>query len=234
MPITRFGVGNVAAAASGNVTPTLPASTAADDIAIIICCQADNVVSTVPAEYTIVDATNNNGLNNERVWWAWARLVGGDANPLITHTAGDSIVARIAVFRGVTTSGDPYSVKSVNSTGASVTATALAVIPTDADSMIVLAGGQADNSAWSGYSGTNPTFSEAIDNLTTLGTDASIFMANGIRTTADTTGDRTATATRSFQNVAYLIALKPPAAVDPRVVDRNRRTLQAVNRAGSW
>lgn len=233
MAIEWFGTGAVAAAASGNITPTLPGSFATGDIAICICCQADNVVSTMPAGWTIVDPTNNNGLNNERVWWAWRRLTVGDANPLITHAAGNTIIARITVYRGVITTGDPYSAKSVNTTAASNTATALAITPTDADSMIVFCGGQADNSAWSGYSGTNPTFTESIDNLTTLGNDASIFLADGRRTTADSTGNRTATASRSFQNVAFLIALTPPAASPPRR-QPPRRALQAVNRAGSW
>lgn len=230
MAIVRQGVGAVASAGSGNITPTLPAH-AADDIAIMICAQADNVVCTLPAGWTIVDPTNNNGVNNERLFWAWKRLTSGaESDPTITHTAGDSIIARISTYRGVRTSGDPYDVKSVNaSVGASATVTATAITPGNANSMIVFCGGQADNSAYSGYSGTNPTFSEAIDNLTTTGTDASIFLADGIRTTADSTGNRTATATRSFQNVGFMIALvEAAAAVTSLAVPRNAASMGAL------
>lgn len=211
MAVTLFGVGTVADAASGNVTPTLPASFATNDVAILICAQHDNVVATITAGWTIVDATNNT--TALRTFFAWRRLTAGDGNPTITHAAGDAIIARIAVFSGVRTSGDPHDVKSVSANASSTTTTCAAITPGTAGSRIVFMGGIADDGAYSGYSGTNPTFTEDIDNLTALGLDASICMASGDKTDTTTTGSRTATNVRTAVNTGHMLALVPAGAV---------------------
>ena len=210
MAVTRFGIGTVASAGSGNITPTLPASTLADDVAIVICAQHDNVVATITAGWTIVDATNNT--TALRTFWAWKRLVGGDGNPTITHAAGDAIIAQIAVFRGCVTTGDPFDVKSVSANASSSTITAAAITPGTAGSRIVWMGGVSDDGTTSGYSGTNPTFVEDIDQLTTLNLDASIAMASGDKTDTTTTGSRTATNTRTAINTGHMMALVPSTA----------------------
>lgn len=215
MAVTKFGVGTVAAAASGNITPTLPGGFATNDVAILFCVQHDNVVSTITAGWTIVDATNNTtGL---RTFWAWRRLTAGDGNPTITHAAGDSIIAQITVYHGVITSGNPYDVKSVSANVSSSTCTATAITPGTAGSRIVFLGGQLDDSTWSAYSGTNPTFVEDMDQLTTLGLDASFGTASGDKTDTTTTGSRTATASRAAINTGHMLALVPALMVTAQV-----------------
>jgi hypothetical protein len=232
MAVTLFGVGTVAAAASGNITPTLPASFATNDVAILICAQSDVVVSTIAAGWTIVDPTNSGAAH--RCFWAWRRLTAGDADPLITHAAGDAIIARIAVFSGVQTSGDPYDVKSAQANASSSTVTAAAITPGTANSRILFMGGLKDDGAFSAYSGTNPTFVEDIDNLTALGNDVSICMASGDKTDTTTTGSRTATNARTNVNVGFLVALVPAGAGGGVLPDPAPIILQAVMRAAVW
>lgn len=232
MAVTLFNVGTVASAASGNITPTLPASVVADQVAILVCAQHDNVVSTITAGWTIVDPTNST--TAVRVFWAWKRLVGGDADPVITHAAGDAIIARIAVFNGVRTSGDPHDVKSAQANASSATTTAAAITPGTAGSRIVWMGGIGDDGAYSAYSGTNPTFVEHIDNLTTLGADASIAMASGDKTDTTTTGNRTATNARTNVNVGFMIALVPAPTDPPVTYGISSIIRQAVPRSTVW
>jgi hypothetical protein len=226
--VTLFGVGTVAAANGGNITPTLPASFATNDVAILVCAQHDNVVATITAGWTIVDAGNNT--TALRTFFAWRRLTAGDGNPTITHAAGDAIIARIAVFSGVRTSGDPYDVKSVRHNASSATVTADAITPGTAGSRILFMGGIADDGAFSAYSGTNPTFTEHIDNLTVLGLDASICLASGDKTDTTTTGSRTATNVRTNVNTGRLLALVPAGAavVLPPL---STMVIQAINRS---
>lgn len=214
MAVTLFGVGNVAVAASGNVQPSLPLSYPTDGIAILICAQHDNVASTIATTgWTIVDATNNTAAL--RTFFAWKRLVSGsEGDPIITHTAGDAIIARIAVFSGVRTTGDPYDVKSVSANASSTTITCAAITPGTAGSRILFMGGVGDDGNTSGYSGTNPTFAEDLDNITALGLDASICMASGDKTDTTTTGSRTATNIRTAVNTGHMLALVPAGAGD--------------------
>lgn len=225
----HFGSGAVTAAASGNITPGLPTKFGTDHVAIVVCCQNDNVVSTIAAGWNIVDATNNGTLC--RSWWAWRRLVAGDAAPLITHAAGGPIIARISVFAGVRTAGNPHDVNSVLANASSSTVTTTAVTPGTANSLVCFMAAMADDSSFSAYSGTNPVFTEITDDLTTLGNDASVALAVGIKTDTTTTGARTCTSVRTLVNNGHLFVLvndgltpapNPPLSVKVR---------QAVNRA---
>lgn len=225
----HFGSGAVAAAASGNITPGMPAAFATDHVAIVICVQGDNVVSTIAAGWTIVDATNNGAAC--RSWWAWRRLVAGDAAPLITHAAGGPIIARISVFAGVRTAGNPHDVNSVLANASSATVTTTAVTPGTANSLVCFFAAQADDSSYSGYSGTNPVFAEITDDLTGLGTDASVALAVGIKTDTTTTGARTCTATRTLVNNGHLFVLVNDGVTPTVNPPLSLKVLQARDRA---
>ncbi len=231
MPVTFRNAGAAASAASGNITPALPAGFATNDVAILICAQKDNVVATITAGWNIVDPTNNGA--TFRGFWAWRRLTAGDGDPTITHTAGDAIIARIAVFAGVRTSGDPHDVKSVLSNAASTTVTATAVTPGTAGSHMVFMAAESDDCTNSAYSGTNPVPVERIDSLTTLGLDASVMLAAGDKNDTTTTGSRTCTQSRTVTSIGFLMMLVPDPAVRS-TPPGDKRVLQAVNRAGSW
>src|SRR3954466_13829799 len=127
MAITLVAAGTAAHAASGNVTPGLPAGFAADDIHICVVNAADNVVPTMPAGWTSKQGINNGLIERQTIFWR--RAVGGDTAPVVTHAAGDSVTAQIFGFRGCVTAGDPIEAINGGSTGTGKTATATTITP---------------------------------------------------------------------------------------------------------
>src|SRR4051794_7729890 len=107
MAISFVNVGTIAHAASGNITPALPASIAAGDILVLVVGAADNVVVTLPAAYTKKLEVNSS--TNCRLTVAWARATGSDSAPLVTHAAGNSVFGVIGAFRGCISAGDPFT-----------------------------------------------------------------------------------------------------------------------------
>jgi hypothetical protein len=147
---------------------------------------------------------------------AWRRAAGGDAAPTITGHTQD-ILGRISGYSGCIVSGDPFEAFASQNNAASLTVTAPTITPLTAGAMIIFAGCQSDTGAglavFSAYSGTNPTFSEAINNNFPGATiNPAIFLADGIDSDASATGARTATSTTSLISSAALLALTPAGA----------------------
>ena len=97
--ITYVGTGTAATAASGNVTPGLPAGTAVNDILICVVESRDNVAHTMTGWTQLNTGTSGTA---HRASLFWRRATGGDPTA-VTHTAGGGIGARIMAFRGVST-----------------------------------------------------------------------------------------------------------------------------------
>src|SRR4051812_21157356 len=176
MAITFVAAGTAVWAASGNVTPGLPAGFAADDIHVCIVTASDNVVPTMPAGWTSKQGVNNGAIERQTIFWR--RAVAGDTAPVVTHAAGDTVGARIFGFRGCVAAGDPIEAINGGSTGSgipsasAITATATAITPLSANAAILFALSWtcADTSNFTttaSYSGTNPTFAEIADNTAT-------------------------------------------------------------------
>jgi len=130
---------------------------------------------------------------------------------VITHALGDNIVGVVAAYSGCVTTGDPVDVSSINNldgTGGTAV-TALSITPSVTDCMILFYTYCDNDRRITGHSGSNPTFTERFDHISTLGGDGGVHGADGIRTTADATGNRTATLTDTAGWGASLIALKP-------------------------
>jgi hypothetical protein len=198
-------------AASGNITVNIQTSKLTDDVGILVVAQHDNVVSTVPAGWNIVGALNNT--TALRSFWAWKRFSADDATVVVTHAAGDAIIGQVSVFRGVRTTGDPHETQSQKANASSSTITADAITPSTANDEILFIGCIAEDGLSSTYSGTNPTFTERMDTITSLGLDASECLASGPKTDTTTTGSRTATNVRTAVNNGYLVALVAASAV---------------------
>ncbi len=139
--LRSYGTG--AAAASGNVTPTV-GTHSANDILLCVIHSSDNVASTMPAGWAVVPASGTGGealeANNTTAMRAtvfWKRTAGGESNPLVTHTAGGPIAARIYAFGGVNTSGTPFSNTRLSPNAASATVTADAIVPAAANDLAV-------------------------------------------------------------------------------------------------
>jgi hypothetical protein len=205
LAITRVAVGTVATGITATVTPGLPAGFFTDDIHVCLVNLENTTAVSFPAGWTQKIALNNT-LRTE-IWWR--RAVAGDTGPAISG-AGLGIVARIVGYRGCTRGGDPFSAFGSQANAASTTDTAPAITPLEANDMILFAGSALNLAAmtFSAYSGTNPTFSEAMQNDLTGDTNhIAGFLADGIKTDATTTGTRTATISVSSLNNGALLSL---------------------------
>lgn len=206
--------GAVATASSGNVTPALPASWAADDIHLCSITSFDNVAATMPAGWNAIDSGTNNGASLRTALF-WRRAVGGDTDPVVTHTAGAAISAVIRGYRGRITSGDPQDATAIKSVNTPATATlTFGDITTVTDNCdIDLSGGirNASGQFCSSYTGT-PTPDERVDS----GTQAAVVVADFVQTPAGSTGTRSCTISGTLRlNTGYVVALKPATGGGP-------------------
>jgi hypothetical protein len=163
--------GAAASAASGNVTPGLPAGWQPNDIHILIVEQKDNVVSTVPAGWTLLNAENSGTTHRASLWWR--RAVAGDTNPLVTHAAGNSIIAQIIGFSGVDTTTAFDVANSFTVSGADLTTEAGGITTVTTNAMLVFTAHMADNHTSIGLP-TPGTWTQAFFSATASGSDSSI------------------------------------------------------------
>ena len=90
-------------------TPALPASLQDNDILILAVETDEGTISSITG-WTQVDVspeTNPSLITTLHLWWK--RYTSGDTAPSISNPNGDHANAQIFAFRGVKTSGTPYS-----------------------------------------------------------------------------------------------------------------------------
>ena len=150
---TFFGAGTGVSEAAGAsaLTPGYPASTQANDIAIAqAISNLSNTITCATSGWASVHASAN---SNMSVGFFWKRLTGGDASPQIDFSAAssgtDGHSARVLVYRGVRTSGDPYTQVLNTSTSNTATPATNAITTGDTDCLVVNLLSIDDNSAWS-------------------------------------------------------------------------------------
>lgn len=213
MTVTYVAAGAVATAASGNVTPALPAGWAENDVFICLIASADNVNSTMPVGWTALNAGTNRG-SDLRVTSFYRRAVGGDGDPLVTHAAGGKITAVIVAYRGLLLSGTLTDVVGTPSANAALLIFHATGITTtvDGDLCLDLAGRRAGETA-SNYTGT-PTPTERVDYAGASG-QPGVCLADFVLASAGATGERSATSSGSIENVGQLVSFfaesAPPA-----------------------
>src|SRR5437762_11189945 len=112
---TYFGSGAFTFAAGAGITPPFPASTLANDIALLVV-ESENQVITLTTANGFVEVLNSPqgtgsaGVSGStRLAVYWKRLVGGDAAPVVANP-GDDVTGQIHVFRGCRTTGNPWDV----------------------------------------------------------------------------------------------------------------------------
>jgi hypothetical protein len=212
---------------SGNPTaPGIPAGTAATHLLLCFVVSADNVASTVAGFTNEPTLTGNNGtLQRFGVFYKWA--VGGDTAPAVTHAAGNSASAVIIGVAGAAPgSGSPFAVLGTPSLNASsTTCTATGITPAGTTDFVVWFGvcGQSGTGAQNAYGvvgGTNPTFTERVDNPNFQGTNEVDFAVDtGPSTTGAATGTRTSTmVSTAMVNMGVMFTVNdvgPAAAVAP-------------------
>ncbi len=219
------GTAGVTSGSGGNPSnPGLPVGHAANHILELTIHSSDNVVCSVNQGYTLKSARNGTATVRQEVWWK--RDNGAEVAPVITHTGGDSCIARISAYSGAVTTGDPYSAFAHNSSNGTKTATSTDITPNanDVVTFHVTAAENANDTSggtqgWATYSGTNPTFTERGDSSVQAGLrDLNGAEADGINTTGAAIGARTAVEGWSYTAattdvVAGMFAITAAAAV---------------------
>ncbi len=200
-----------AVGASGNVSVVMPTGTTENDIMIMAVMGRDNVEVSLPAGWTKYIAFNNS--TTIRATMAWKRAAAGEAGPYtVTHTAGGSIIAAIASFSGVTSTGSPILATSTSANASSATTTAAATTTATANAMAIFTSHVQDDNLHTDASwrcATDPTsLVEAFDYNTALGTDAALAMATNLRAGTGTTGICTALQAAADPSVGTITLLK--------------------------
>lgn len=205
-----FGKGTSSPVASGNMSPTNPASLAVNDILFCFITQHDSVVATMPVNWTRVTnfpIASGTAVKLDCFWKRVTSTGESGATVTVTRAAGDAGIAVICAFRGLTTSGNPFNTSATQANASSATVTMPTVTPSAAGQTIIFVGGMSDDGNFGVVSGADPAPAERHDELTALGLDCAILVATGERSVSTATGARTSTNVRAAVNVGGQIAL---------------------------
>lgn len=180
-----------AAAASGDLSVT-PPTTVTDDIMILAVTTQDNVAVTLPAGWNIYQEADNGA--DLRATLAWKRCVGAEGAFTITHTAGDTIVANVANFRGCQELATPINASVLTSNASSSTVTAATISSTKNGCRLFFSMHDSDNGASSAQTSANlGAMAELFDNASGLGTDAAVSGAHVNQNASGASGASTGT-----------------------------------------
>lgn len=227
MAIAFVAAGTGAEAASGDISPTMPGTVNADDVAILVWGSDDNVAASLPGSWVVADQGNADFTHGG---WGWLRCAGTEdgASVTITHAAGGGIAGRIYLYSGVTTSGNPYSTKSQSLNATADSSIEATTITPATGETVLLMGAIGDIGTLSGYSGTDPSFTERGEFSGTGSNFTHHGVADGTSSGA-ATGGRTITSTGSGPSVGWLAALTPQSEGPPpdpptlRVIQSTKR-----------
>jgi hypothetical protein len=214
------GTGAAVFAASGNVTPPLPAGIVAGNLLLCLVESHDNVAPTFPAGWARL-YRNRPGTEYSTAWYKFAAAA--ETNPLVTHAAGGSIIAQCAAYSNTTTAAP--LVAGVAGTGAGILSGALTT--TVANEMLLMAAhlnqGATTTSGWSMSAPGGLTWTQQLASTTTLGVGtpvagSSIGLFSAIKATAGAQAGVTAlvagTVNAASLNYGVLIDLKPGLAIN--------------------
>lgn len=205
---------------SGNVTTVgIPVGTKQNDFLTCIYAAADNVVPTFPVGWT----KDKEVVNGTTLKLVVARKQAGAAEAAftITHAAGGGALAAVVALRNaVVTAFEVIGVEhndTGSGNGGSATANGITPLSLDASMLLVTAetapatdGGNGKFTTWSG---TDPVFSEILDDNNTGGPgECSLGAAYGVTDNGAPTGTRTITmanlATGTWLTISILLSIQ--------------------------
>lgn len=205
-PIVLVGVAT-ASAGDGNVVLTPPAGTIVNDLMIVAVSSSDNVAHTFPAGWTILHE-GNNGVKL-RATVAWKRAGAGEGAVTVTHAAGDTICAGLAVYRNSLAIGTPIDTSSISPNATSDTCTGTGFTVKSLYTLIVFTMHDSDNGASSSQVCGTFSLRERFDVTETLGGDSAVSLADMWIGQAAATGDATGALTLGPDaNTGILLAIK--------------------------
>ena len=216
-PLTFRPAGTVSAGSTGfSPVPGLPAGFQPDDIHIAVIESKDNVVSTMPVGWNLLNAANSGGAHRASLFWR--RAAAGDVAPLVTHPGGNSIIARIIGFRGTDRfTLSPFDVaNSFTVSPADLTTEAAAITTVTPNTMLVFTAHMADDHTSLGVPAGSAPWALAFFSATALGTDSSIGAYFGLRAAAGAQAAVTATRVGAAAAISHgaQLALRPALTID--------------------
>lgn len=215
--IVPVNVGTEGSAASGNVTPGLPASLLANDILICVVHSTDQVAHSMNGTYWSQIQQGNGGGTTSRLSWWWHRYDGStDPDRVVTHASGDTIVAGIIAYRGCVRTGSPINTSSAVAGGTDATMEAATITPSVDGCMLLHAHGAGDDNNVTQLSGWTTRFEDSGGGtqgayVSTLGTDGMVGAQEQLQASKAATGTITVTQAASDAWAASLAALTPAA-----------------------
>lgn len=198
-------------------------------LAVIAVDEGARTVGTLPANWTIAAQERHlpqSGDSGQVLVVCWARwdVVGSGPHAFVFDQSA-TIHGMIFVLDGCVASGDPVLTVGTSSGGNNtVNMSAPSIAPTRSNCLVFWLGASAGNHTASGYSGTNPAFTEVLDGLFNSG-NTSIHLATGVQTTAATTGARTATLNTATEVLAFMFAIQPVVSAYTTTWPRDTGTL---------
>lgn len=224
---TYFGNASAIGSAAAGATPLLPASTATDDLLLLVIETANEPIAA-PTDWTQVSASPQGtgtaaSATATAVQIFWRRKPAAGYTDPVLPDAGDHILARIAVVRGVSNVGNPIHV-AAGDTGASSTS---AVIPglttTLAECLVVAVCSWATDSSSSQTSGTwtNASLGSIAERFaggTTAGNGGGVALSTGTKAVAGAVSATTDTliAASAQGRIALAVSSQPPVTVHER------------------
>ncbi|HEU0188729.1 MAG TPA: DUF6701 domain-containing protein [Gallionella sp.] len=198
--------GVVASAASGNITPTL-ASITQNNLFICLVEQHDNVAISFPAGWTQLYSISATATHRASAFYKMSAAA--EANPLITHTGGNSIIAQCSTFRGVDP-GNPLDVAYAAQYAASSTIVTSGSLTTlTANDLMLYAMHVANNPtitvAPAGAGGV--VWTQRFYSSTALGLRSATGLYTGPKAVAGAVGPITSTVSLASENHGVLMAL---------------------------
>jgi hypothetical protein len=162
----------------------------------------------------------------------WARASQDAPTSPATNDAGDHQMARIAAFRGIVPTGNPWHVVQAGTHAVTDTAlSAPAVTTTVPDCLIVsmaamdLPDANSSTNAGAPANGSLSNVAEQMDTATAQGNGGAIWMATGGLSTPGASGNTTSTLAVAAQKAMMTLALAPATSLPDRPALRRRRHL---------
>lgn len=204
----------------GNPTPALPSGTATGDLLVCVCATAfaSNDLLSMPAGWT--KFANGTRLS---LWWKFAGA--GESAPTVTNLSGGAALAFLLGFYGTAASnpvdypGSGFPNNSPDDTTAPRLLASNDFTPSVADEMIVFVAsnsviGSTSPPTLSDWSGTNPTFTERVDDTYITFSTTVAGAATGPSTSTSALGARTVTSSINVTGAhGALFGIKPPEPV---------------------
>lgn len=226
MPMpTYFGSGAFGTS-TGTLIPVYPASTLADDIAILVVESENEAISLSDAQ-GFVEVTNSPQFAGtagvdpaNRIAVYWKRLLSPPGVGPTIADAGNHVTGQLHVFRGVKTTGNPWNITAgANDAVEDEFGDVPGATTTVADCLVVLICGSSDNftrtTEFSDWTNADlATLTERTDNTNTVGVGGGHGMATGEKATPGAYGTTTVTLASASYKGLMSIALEGAAAAD--------------------